>query len=120
MTDPYNSLGAMDPNRCEPPAKRQPLYGEPGWEPQESRLYNAVRCRGCGTVVQSHHRHDFVNHDCPVDPRIEFFVDGGWDYLRRGWTTMDGHYQKPEQHFDEWSRTLWPCSIPPGYGRTWT
>ena len=62
---------------------------------------NAVKCRGCGAIVESKHRHDFVRHDCPKDPRIHFFVDGGKSYARRGWGEETGFYQTPEQNYEE-------------------
>lgn len=40
---------------------------------------NAAQCRVCGTVIESHHRHDFKW--CPCK---SIYVDGGLDYLRRG------------------------------------
>lgn len=39
-----------------------------------------VRCKRCGEVLESRHRHDFVQCSCPN----ETFVDGGNDYLRCG------------------------------------
>ena len=40
---------------------------------------NAARCKKCGTVIESKHRHDFVSCACGA-----IFVDGGHDYIRRG------------------------------------
>lgn len=40
---------------------------------------NTARCRLCGDVIESKHRHDFVSCKCG-----EIFVDGGCDYIRRG------------------------------------
>lgn len=39
---------------------------------------NAVRCKRCGDVIESKHRHDFVWCKCH-----SIAVDGGKDYLRR-------------------------------------
>lgn len=39
---------------------------------------NNFRCRACGWTVVSLHRHDFVGCKCGN------FVDGGFDYNRRG------------------------------------
>lgn len=40
---------------------------------------NIAKCRLCGTVIESKHRHDFVTCRCKA-----IFVDGGNDYIRRG------------------------------------
>lgn len=42
-------------------------------------IKNAIRCLKCNTVIESLHVHHFVR--CPCK---ECFVDGGHDYLRRG------------------------------------
>jgi len=42
-------------------------------------LKNAVRCKKCGVVLESKHRHDYRECGCGT------MVDGGHDYLRRGW-----------------------------------
>jgi hypothetical protein len=39
-----------------------------------------IKCLGCGAILESLHRHDFVGCDC----RNNTFVDGGYDYLRYG------------------------------------
>lgn len=41
---------------------------------------NAVRCRLCGDVIESKHRHDYVTCSCG-----NVSVDGGFEYLRRGY-----------------------------------
>jgi len=38
-----------------------------------------IRCKKCGDVIESKHRHDFVWCKCKT-----VFVDGGNDYLRCG------------------------------------
>lgn len=40
---------------------------------------NAARCKKCGDVIESKHVHDFRWCKCG-----QVFVDGGHDYLRRG------------------------------------
>ena len=40
---------------------------------------NRCKCKLCGDVIQSRHRHDFVRCKCG-----EIFTDGGEDYVRRG------------------------------------
>lgn len=42
-------------------------------------LRNAIRCNHCGDVIESTNRNDFVRCSCGT-----VFVDGGTDYLRRG------------------------------------
>lgn len=44
-------------------------------------LKNAARCKECGAVIESKHRHDFVWHVCN---KAEFFLDGGKEYIRYG------------------------------------
>lgn len=40
---------------------------------------NRIKCKFCGDIIESKHRHDFVECKCK-----RVFVDGGTDYLRRG------------------------------------
>jgi hypothetical protein len=40
---------------------------------------NIARCKRCGDVIESKHRHDFVTCSCG-----NLSVDGGRAYLRRG------------------------------------
>ncbi len=42
-------------------------------------IRNRAKCVLCRDVIESHHRHDFVECSCR-----SIFVDGGKDYLRRG------------------------------------
>lgn len=46
-------------------------------------IKNAFRCKKCGMVVESTHRHDFVECRCGN------FTDGGTDYIRRGGNLED-------------------------------
>ena len=39
---------------------------------------NAIRCKKCGDIIESTHRHDFKFCKCGA-----VAVDGGHDYLRR-------------------------------------
>ena len=41
-------------------------------------IQNELRCKSCGDVIFSRHRHDFVRCSCG-----QCAVDGGMDYLRR-------------------------------------
>ena len=45
---------------------------------------NRVKCLGCGVILESKHRHDFQQCDCPN----QTFTDGGTDYFRRGGVDM--------------------------------
>lgn len=47
-------------------------------------MKRGVKCKGCGMILVSEYRHDFVSCRCPA----ETFADGGDDYLRYG--TMTG------------------------------
>ena len=40
---------------------------------------NRVKCRLCGDIIESKHRHDFVVCKCG-----SIFIDGGHDYCRYG------------------------------------
>ena len=42
-------------------------------------IVNKAKCRLCGDIIESKHRHDYVECKCG-----EISVDGGKDYLRRG------------------------------------
>jgi hypothetical protein len=53
-------------------------------------LKNAAKCRKCGDVIESKHRHDFVVCKCwSDDRRTGIFVDGGLVYIRRGAFDLD-------------------------------
>jgi hypothetical protein len=56
-------------------------------------IRNRCQCAQCGDIIESRHRHDFVNCKCGA-----IFTDGGTDYVRRGFT-------KPDDIIDlsEWS-----------------
>ena len=47
-------------------------------------LRNRAKCLKCGDIIESVHRHDFVECSCG-----SIFVDGGHDYLRRGFPSGD-------------------------------
>ena len=44
-------------------------------------IKNMIRCNTCGDTIESTFRHDFKYCKCG-----RVFVDGGHDYLRRGYT----------------------------------
>lgn len=41
---------------------------------------NIAKCKSCGDVIESKHRHDFQACKCG-----DIFIDGGKDYIRFGW-----------------------------------
>lgn len=45
---------------------------------------NTAKCKVCGDVIESKHRHDFVSCSCG-----EISVDGGKDYLKRSAVNFD-------------------------------
>ena len=47
---------------------------------------NKARCKNCGDVLHSKHRHDWVCCRCfrNTDGRTGIFIDGGDDYCRVG------------------------------------
>lgn len=55
-------------------------------EVKEKLIRNAIKCNSCVDIIESKHRHDFVSCKCG-----NVFVDGGLEYLRRGWAGGDLH-----------------------------
>lgn len=49
-------------------------------------IRNSAKCLVCGDEIESKHRHDFMPCSCG-----NIFVDGGKDYIRRGW--RDGPWE---------------------------
>jgi hypothetical protein len=47
-------------------------------------ICNKAKCCKCGDIIESKHRHDFVSCKCGA-----IFVDGGHDYLRRGFKSFE-------------------------------
>ena len=50
-------------------------------------ITNKIRCKKCGDIIESKHRHDFVTCKCGA-----VSVDGGHDYLKRS-----GNYEDCEE-----------------------
>ena len=51
-------------------------------------IRNAVQCKHCGEIIESKHRHDYVTCSCGCCS-----VDGGLDYLKRGFrNSIDEDY----------------------------
>jgi hypothetical protein len=57
---------------------------EPKREPEKRLTRNAVQCKLCSQTIESKHRHDFVT--CPCG---NVSVDGGLDYTRRAFRSLD-------------------------------
>ena len=56
-------------------------------KPRWRILHNKIRCNQCGDVIESEYRHDFKSCRCGL-----VSVDGGHDYLRRGFTNSPDDY----------------------------
>lgn len=56
-------------------------------------LTNEASCNTCGERIRSRHRHDFVTCGCG-----NVHVDGGLDYLKRGWNGAAGGYTELSTH----------------------
>ena len=54
---------------------------------------NAIRCKKCGDVIESKSVHDFVWCSCG-----SVFVDGGRDYLRRGYRDGEGDFEELSEY----------------------
>ncbi len=52
-------------------------------------IKNCIKCKTCGDVIESTHRHDFKYCSCK-----RVFVDGGHNYLRRGFTDSQDDYEE--------------------------
>jgi hypothetical protein len=59
---------------------------------------NAIQCVHCGDVIESRHRHDFVTCSCGCCS-----VDGGTDYLRRGFVNSRDDFIDLSEFDDEGS-----------------
>ncbi len=46
-------------------------------------IRNAIQCKHCGEIIESKSVHDFKTCKCG-----KVFVDGGHEYLRRGYTNL--------------------------------
>lgn len=52
-------------------------------------LRNIAKCKKCGDIIESKHRHDYVECSCGA-----IFVDGGHDYIRRGGDQFDEEFDR--------------------------
>ena len=58
---------------------------------------NRARCKACGSVIESKHRHDYVTCSCG-----QIAVDGGLDYLKRVWDPGEGKIDLgPDMYLEE-------------------
>ena len=48
---------------------------------REKIIRNRIRCKKCGDIIESKFTHDYKECSCK-----SCFVDGGHEYLRRGFT----------------------------------
>ena len=58
-------------------------------------IRNAIQCKHCGEIIESRSVHDFKTCKCG-----KVFVDGGHEYLRRGYTNS------AEEDFIDLSETI--------------
>ena len=58
-------------------------------------IRNAIQCKHCGEIIESRSVHDFKTCKCG-----NVFVDGGHEYLRRGYTNS------AEEDFIDLSETI--------------
>ena len=58
-------------------------------------IRNAIHCKHCGEIIESRNVHDFKTCKCG-----KVFVDGGHEYLRRGYTNS------AEEDFIDLSETI--------------
>lgn len=52
-------------------------------------IKNVIRCKHCGDIIESKSVHDFQECSCGT-----VFVDGGHDYLRRGFKNGMDDYEE--------------------------
>lgn len=51
-------------------------------------IVNKLRCKKCGDVIESKHSYDWQSCKCG-----SIFVDGGHDYQRYGWRSVENEGQ---------------------------
>ena len=58
-------------------------------------LHNRIRCNRCGDIIESTYRHDYVTCSCG-----RCAVDGGHDYLRRGFHVPEDYTELSDYNDD--------------------
>lgn len=58
-------------------------------------IKNAIRCKHCGDVIESTSVHDFKFCSCQT-----VAVDGGHDYLKRGFKTSQDDFEELSEYKD--------------------
>ena len=64
---------------------------------REVVVINKCQCRLCGDIIESKHRHDFVQCRCG-----SIFTDGGTDYIRRGANNLNDIIDLSETYLEEY------------------
>lgn len=64
---------------------------------REVVVINKCQCRLCGDIIESKHRHDFVQCRCGA-----IFTDGGTDYIRRGANNLNDIIDLSETYLEEY------------------
>jgi hypothetical protein len=59
-------------------------------------IVNRIRCRVCGDIIESRYTHEFVTCSCG---RVS--VDGGHEYLRRGYKNSPDDYIELSEYGEE-------------------
>ena len=59
-------------------------------------ISNKVLCKKCGDIIESKFRHDFKTCKC-----YNVSVDGGYDYLKRGFEEEDSYIELSEIEGEE-------------------
>ena len=54
---------------------------------------NKIKCNHCGDIIESTHTHDFKWCKC-----MTVFVDGGREYLRRGFKDSPDDYEELSEY----------------------
>ena len=70
---------------------------------REKIIRNRIRCKKCGDIIESKYTHDFKECSCK-----SCFVDGGHEYLRRGFVERGCFEDLSEVIFEEESEIKCP------------
>ena len=64
--------------------RTQPVSFVSNTDEEGKKYKNKCKCKKCGDIIESRHRHDFVRCSCG-----SIFTEGGLDYIRRGGALED-------------------------------